>query len=133
MLNHTNNNDMLVLRLVINMSKRMSVGERIRYYRMLRGMSQEALALEANINAAFVGHLERGLKSPTVTTLEKITDALNITMEELFSEDLAARGRMTRKYVALEHLEYLLRGLSEQETEQMAAIMQEILKFKNLG
>lgn len=133
MLNHTNNNDMLVLRLVINMNKRMSVGERIRYYRMLRGMSQEALALEANINAAFVGHLERGLKSPTVTTLEKITDALNITMEELFSEDLAARGRMTRKYVALEHLEYLLRGLSEQETEQMAAIMQEILKFKNLG
>lgn len=115
------------------MNKRMSVGERIRYYRMLRGMSQEALALEANINAAFVGHLERGLKSPTVTTLEKITDALNITMEELFSEDLAARGRMTRKYVALEHLEYLLRGLSEQETEQMAAIMQEILKFKNLG
>ncbi len=57
---------------------KMSVGERIRYYRVLKGMSQEALALEANINAAFVGHLERGLKSPTVTTLEKMTGALEM-------------------------------------------------------
>lgn len=117
----------------MNMSERMSVGERIRYYRLLRGMSQEALALEANINAAFVGHLERGLKSPTVTTLEKITDALNITLEELFSEELGARGKTTRKYVALEHLEYLFRTLTEQETEQITVIVQEILKYKNIG
>lgn len=115
------------------MSKRMSVGERIRYYRLLRGMSQEALALEANINAAFVGHLERGLKSPTVTTLEKITDALSITMEELFSEELGTRGKNSRKYATLEHLEYMLRGLSEQETEQVAVIMQEILKLRKIG
>lgn len=114
------------------MGKRMNVGERIRYYRILRGMSQEALALEANINAAFVGHLERGLKSPTVTTLEKITDALNITLEELFSEELMTRGKMARKYAVLEHIEYMLRGLTDQEAEQIAAIMREILKLKNL-
>lgn len=49
-----------------------NVGERIRYFRNLRGWSQETLALQAEINPAFLGHLERGLKSPTIKTLEKI-------------------------------------------------------------
>ena len=52
-----------------------NVGERIRYFRNLRGWSQETLALQAEINPAFLGHLERGLKSPTIKTLEKIVRA----------------------------------------------------------
>ena len=49
-----------------------NVGERIRYFRNLRGWSQETLALQAEINPAFLWHLERGLKSPTTKTPEKI-------------------------------------------------------------
>ena len=65
------------------------VGRRIRYFRTAQGLSQEKLALEAGINPTFLGHLERGLKSPTVDTLTKITDALGITLSELmyFEED----------------------------------------------
>ena len=66
------------------------VGGRIRYFRHLRKLSQEQLALQAGINPAFLGHLERGLKSPTITTLEKLVRALNITFEELFTEETAA-------------------------------------------
>ena len=128
-MNHTNNNDMLVLRLVMRMNEQMTVGERIRYYRILRGMSQETLALEANINAAFVGHLERGLKSPTVTTLEKITEALGISMGELFSEELSRAGKRDRKRAAFEHIEYMLRDLTDQEAEQLAGIIQQIMAF----
>lgn len=40
-----------------------NVGERIRYFRNLRGWSQETLALQAEINPAFLGHLERGSKA----------------------------------------------------------------------
>ena len=60
-----------------------NVGERIRN---LRGWSQEALALQAEINPAFLGHLERGLKSPTIKTLEKIVRALDISLAELFAD-----------------------------------------------
>ena len=49
-----------------------NAGERIRYFRNLRGWSQETLALQAEINLAFLWHLERGLKSPTTKTPEKI-------------------------------------------------------------
>ena len=57
-----------------------NVGERIRYFRNLRGWSQ------AEINPAFLGHLERGLKSPTIKTLEKIVRALDISLAELFAD-----------------------------------------------
>lgn len=62
------------------------VGRRIKLFRSIRGWSQEKLALQAEINPAFLGHLERGLKVPTVTTLMKITDALGITLSEFFSD-----------------------------------------------
>jgi len=68
-----------------------NVGERIRYFRNLRGWSQETLALQAEINPAFLGHLERGLKSPTIKTLEKIVRALDISLAELFADPQITR------------------------------------------
>ena len=62
------------------------VGERIRYFRNLRGWSQETLALQAEINPAFLWHLEPGLKSPTIKTLEKIVRALDTSLAELFAD-----------------------------------------------
>lgn len=63
-----------------------NVGERIRYFRNLRGWSQETLALQAERNPAFLWYLERDLKSPTVKTLEKPVRALDISLAELFDE-----------------------------------------------
>lgn len=40
----------------------MNIGARIRYFRKLKGLSQEKLAWEAGINPAFLGELERGTK-----------------------------------------------------------------------
>ena len=56
-----------------------TVGEKIRSFRQQKKLTQEQLALGAEINPVFLGHLERNLKSPTITTLEKITRALGIT------------------------------------------------------
>lgn len=61
----------------------MATAERIRYYRRQKGMSQEELALKANLNPAFFGQVERGLKCPTVDTLYKIARAMNIPLPEL--------------------------------------------------
>lgn len=61
----------------------MATAEKIRYYRRQKGMSQEELALKANLNPAFFGQVERGLKCPTVDTLYKIATALNIPLPEL--------------------------------------------------
>lgn len=61
----------------------MATAERIRYYRRQKGMSQEELALKANLNPAFFGQVERGMKCPTVDTLYKIACAMSIPLPEL--------------------------------------------------
>ena len=60
------------------------VGNVIRELRKQRKFSQEQLALKAKLTTSYIGMLERGLKSPTVDTLEKISYALEINIEELF-------------------------------------------------
>ena len=57
---------------------------RIKYLRSLKKWSQEDLALEAGINKNYLSDLERGSRNPTVKVMEKIANALGITISELF-------------------------------------------------
>lgn len=61
----------------------LAVGNQIRRYRYAKSISQEDLALRANINPAYLGQVERGLKCPTVDTLCKLSTALEILPSEL--------------------------------------------------
>lgn len=106
---------------------KMDVGARIRYFRRLRGLSQEQLALQAGLNTAFLGHLERGLKSPTITTLEKLVKALNITFEELFAEEFSP-GAPERE-IAMKRLLLLVRDLSAVQLNKLSDIIQSVLDF----
>lgn len=60
------------------------IGERIRYQRKEKGISQEELAERAGMHPTYIGQLERGEKSATIDSLEKVTVALEITFEDLF-------------------------------------------------
>lgn len=103
------------------------IGGRIRYFRKLKGWSQETLALQADMNPAFLGHLERGLKSPTVKTLEKIAAALDISMAELFSEPQPISDE---KEALLTELRDLLQGLSPESLRKITVILQNILSLE---
>ena len=60
------------------------VGERIRKIRKEEGLSLELFALRCDMNAAYVGHIERGVQNPTLNTLERICKGLDIRVEDLF-------------------------------------------------
>jgi transcriptional regulator with XRE-family HTH domain len=62
-----------------------SLGEEIRERRKTRNLSQEALALQAEIHPNVVGRLERGIYNPSVKVLLKIAVRLNTTLMELFA------------------------------------------------
>jgi transcriptional regulator with XRE-family HTH domain len=53
-------------------------GKVLREQRNARGLSQESLALSANVDRTFVSQMERGIRQPTLTTLCKLSDALDI-------------------------------------------------------
>jgi transcriptional regulator with XRE-family HTH domain len=59
------------------------LGKRIQELRKKQGLSQEALAAEANIDRAFLSGIERGLENPTLFTIQAITDALGIRIGNL--------------------------------------------------
>ena len=58
-------------------------GRVLRELRLARGLSQEALALEAGVDRTFVSQLERGIRQPTLTTLWKLAGVLHIAPYEL--------------------------------------------------
>ncbi len=73
---------------VTAVSKR--IGRRIRQIRekaLIRGekMTQEDLALEAGLNRAYIGYIERGERNPSTDTLVKIAKALKVSPKELLS------------------------------------------------
>lgn len=67
------------------MEVRLLVAQNLRRLRLSRRISQDDLALAANIERAYVGHLERGGKNPTVVTLEKLSRALECDIAEFFA------------------------------------------------
>ena len=60
------------------------LGMRIRFLRKNLHWSQEDLALNANINKNYISDLENGRRNPSLEILERISNAFNITLEELF-------------------------------------------------
>ena len=60
------------------------VARNIRRLRVAHGLSQEALAVDAEIDRTYVSRLERGLENPSVAVLERLAKALSANIEELF-------------------------------------------------
>lgn len=60
-------------------------GERVRFFRKQKGLSQEQLAFKANLHRTYIGMIERAEKNITLINIEKIAIALNVSITELFS------------------------------------------------
>ena len=61
-----------------NNTVRKRFGKKIRKFRKEVGMSQEQLALVANIERSYLGAIERGERSPTLDKIASIAKALRI-------------------------------------------------------
>lgn len=59
-------------------------GKRVAELRKKAGYSQEKFAFKCDVDRTYIGVVERGEKSPTLNTIEKIASALGISKSELF-------------------------------------------------
>ena len=59
------------------------IGEILQEYRARKGMSQELLSGLAGLDRTHYSKIERGLRSPTLDTLFKIAQALEIPPHEI--------------------------------------------------
>lgn len=60
------------------------VGERIREERLRRGRSVRQLARDVGVSASLISQIENGRSRPSVSTLYAITQALGISVEDVF-------------------------------------------------
>ena len=59
------------------------LGEILKSAREQAGLTQEALALAAEVDRSYISQLERGLKSPTGSMLFRLCQAMNASPAEL--------------------------------------------------
>lgn len=61
-------------------------GERVREIRKEKGFSQEELAHKADLHRTYIGMIERAEKNITLVNIEKIANALNVSINNLFND-----------------------------------------------
>ena len=67
------------------MNARDLVAWNVRRLRVLRGISSEVLAAQADVDRAYVSRIERAVANPTIDILERIARALGVEMAKLFA------------------------------------------------
>lgn len=77
------------LRYKINFQKK--IGQKIRFYRTSKGLSQEDLAVKCNNHKTQIARIEQGKRNCGIFTLKSICDILEIQLSDLFNEDFYSR------------------------------------------
>ncbi len=60
------------------------LGKKIQKIRKIQGLTQEELAEILKISRAHMGHVEQGIKTPSLKLVEKIAKALKVKVSDLF-------------------------------------------------
>lgn len=67
------------------------LGLNVRRIRLAKGISQERLALDAEMKRSYLSDLERGTRNPSVRALGRLAEALETDPAELLKELPAAK------------------------------------------
>lgn len=68
------------------MDWRAIVGENVRRWRLKRGLTQEQLAFEAQIDLTYLGGIERGRRNPSLMVIARIAESLQLKPIDLVVE-----------------------------------------------
>lgn len=99
-------------------------GNRLRSLRMEKKMSQEELSFMAGISAAHLGQIERAEKKPTLETIGKLAEALEVSLPELFTfETCAQRISTDIDNTVVSKINAQLRGLTIEEQKDILRII----------
>ncbi len=103
------------------------VGMRVKSFRIKRKLSQEKLAELSNLHTTYIGQIERGEKNPSLLSLIKIANALEITPESLVSK----LGIYEEKGSNIPNKAYnLFLEMQAEDAEKLFNILIDIVKYK---
>lgn len=103
------------------------VGMKIKELRTLKGISQEELAHLSGLYPSHLGQLERGEKSATIDSLDKVAIALGLELNELFNFDSAPERP---ENAVREKISLYLETMSKDEQEDILKVIKLMEKWK---
>lgn len=59
-------------------------GNQVKKLRLEKGLSQEKLAFDADLDRTYIPSIEKGERNVSITVIEKIAKALNVKITDLF-------------------------------------------------
>jgi len=80
------------------------LGARIKEIRLKKGITQETLSEQVDINHKYLSSIERGKENPTLNTLIGLAQALDVNLDEFF-ELVEVEDPDNRKDLIMELLE----------------------------
>ena len=101
-----------------------SIGKNIKKYRTEKGIKQETLAEMANLTPNYIGMLERNDKTPSLTAMINIANALDITSDMLLCDVLDARYEIKNSLILDK-----INALPQKEQQRIYAVIDTLLEF----
>ena len=95
-----------------------AIGQRIRMYRKEHKLSQELLSERADVTPAHLSHIERGNTKPSLPTLIRIANALDISIDDLLCDNVEKS-----RHVRVKDVDRLLNDCSPQEIKALTEIL----------
>lgn len=69
------------------MNIKLQIGQRIKELREKAEMSQKDLAYTADLDRSYIASIENGQRNVSIVNIEKIANALNVTLKEFFNNN----------------------------------------------
>ncbi|OQC36280.1 MAG: anaerobic benzoate catabolism transcriptional regulator [Bacteroidetes bacterium ADurb.Bin041] len=61
-------------------------GKNLKRLRLEKGISQESLALSADLDRTYIPSIEKGERNVSIVVVEKLANALNVSISEFFKD-----------------------------------------------
>ncbi len=84
-----------------------TLSERLKYLRLGRKLTQKDLAENSGVSQSTIAQIETGRKDPSITTLRKLSDALDMDIALFFATDdvhVFDMKRLKKKYKSVDDL-----------------------------
>ena len=100
------------------------IGQRIRQLRESRGMTQSQLQMRSKVSRSYLSRIESGQMTPSLGTLEKISEALNVGLNRFFIPE--SDGEALLEDAFIQGLRPFLRQLDWEQWQSILTRLQAI-------
>lgn len=109
----------------------MTVADRIKSVRLAKNLSQKEVVAAIDMGPAQYSRIENGKTDPSVTTLEKIANALGVTMAELFADNEPLTEVSSTDKTLMEKIK-LIERLDQEERQTVFNVLDAFLTKQKL-